>query len=56
MSEIPHGKIKKADYSKCFQIPGVFDVVTYKDVKGINFDGDTVMDEPVFAEEEVQYV
>ena len=56
MSTIPHGKIKRADYSKCFQMPGVVDVVTYKDVKGINLVGDTVMDEPVFAEEEVRYV
>ena len=56
MSTIPHGKIKKTDFSKCLQMHGVFDIVTYKDVKGINLVGDAIMDEPVFAEEEVQYV
>lgn len=56
MSTVPHGKIKKVDYSKCLQVPGVVDVVTYKDVKGINLVGDVINDEPVFAEDEVQYV
>lgn len=56
MSTIPHGKIKKVDYSKCLQYPGVHDVVTYKDVKGINLVGDVINDEPVFAENEVLYV
>jgi len=56
MSPIPHGIIKSADYSKCLEVPGVIDVVTYKDVKGINLVGDVIKDEPVFPEKEVQYV
>ena len=56
MSTVPHAKIKKADYSKCFELPGVVDVITYKDVPGINMVGDVIQDEPVFAENEVVFV
>ncbi|OHS96541.1 aldehyde oxidase and xanthine dehydrogenase [Tritrichomonas foetus] len=56
MSTVPHGIIKKADYSKCLAVPGVVDVVTYKDVQGINLVGDVINDEEVFAEKEVKFV
>ncbi|OHT14122.1 aldehyde oxidase and xanthine dehydrogenase [Tritrichomonas foetus] len=55
-STIAHGNIKKADYSKCLEVPGVIDVVTYKDVQGNNIVGDVINDEPVYAEKEVQFV
>lgn len=56
MSTIPRGRIVKTDYSKCFDIPGVVDVITYKDVKGQNLVGDVIEDEPVYAENEVSFV
>lgn len=56
MSPIPHGKIISADYSKCLAVPGVVDVVTYKDVEGKNRVGNVIKDEPVFPEDEVQFV
>ncbi|KAH0792538.1 xanthine dehydrogenase-like [Histomonas meleagridis] len=56
LSTKAHAKIIKADYSKCLQVPGVVDVVTYKDIEGINLVGDVIKDEPVFPEDEVQFV
>ncbi|EAX94939.1 aldehyde oxidase and xanthine dehydrogenase, putative [Trichomonas vaginalis G3] len=56
MSSIPHGKIKSIDYGPALKAPGVVDVVTYKDVKGLNSVGDVWKDEPVFAEDEVRFI
>jgi len=56
MSTMPRGKIIKADYSKCLSVPGVVDVVTYKDIRGPNSVGDVVKDETVLAENEVVFV
>ena len=54
-SSIPHGIIKKIDYTKALAAPGVVDVVTAKDVK-VNSVGDLWKDEPVFADKEVRFI
>ena len=56
MSSIPYGTIKKIDYSKALAAPGVVDVVTAKDIRGLNSVGDVWKDEEVFAEKEVRFI
>ena len=56
LSSIPSGKIKSIDYSKALKYPGVVDVVTAEDIRGINLVGDVWKDEPVYAKDEVSYI
>jgi len=51
-----HAKIVSADYSECLKAPGVYDVVTYKDITGMNKAGDVILDETILAEDEVKFV
>lgn len=55
-STIPHGKILGIDYTEALKYPGVVDKITKDDIRGKNFVGDLKMNEPVFAEEEVNYI
>lgn len=56
MSSIPAGKIKSIDFSRALKHPGVIDVVSAEDIRGLNSVGDVWKDEPVFADKEVRYV
>lgn len=50
-----HGKIKSIDYSEAAQLPGVVQIITYKDIPGENQIGGIFPDEPLFAEDEVHF-
>lgn len=54
-SPFAHGKIKKLDLSSAEQAEGVFRILTYKDIPGVNQIGGIISDEPLMAEEEVHY-
>jgi xanthine dehydrogenase large subunit len=51
-----HAKILKLDISKAKAFPGVYAVLTAKDIPGENQIGHTIKDEPLLPESEVQYV
>lgn len=55
-STIPHGKILSIDFSEALKFPGVVDKITKDDIRGKNYVGDLEMNEPVFAEEEVNFI
>ena len=55
-SPLAHGKIKKIDFSKAEQLPGVVKILTYKDIPGENQIGAIIQDEELFAETEVHFV
>lgn len=55
-SSIPHGRILDIDFTESLLIPGVIDKVTKEDIKGKNYVGDLSLTEPVFAEEEVNFI
>ncbi|VAV84667.1 Xanthine dehydrogenase, molybdenum binding subunit [hydrothermal vent metagenome] len=50
-----HGKIKKIDYSKAEQLEGVTRIFTHKDIPGENQIGGIILDEPLFAENEIHF-
>lgn len=50
-----HGKIINIDYSKALQVAGVAAILTYKDIPGDNQIGGILLDEPLFAEDEVHF-
>ncbi|KAK8843172.1 hypothetical protein M9Y10_025369 [Tritrichomonas musculus] len=54
-STIPHGKILSIDFTEALKLPGVVDKVTKEDVRGKNYIGDLNVNEPVFAEDVVNY-
>jgi xanthine dehydrogenase large subunit len=54
-SPIAKGKIKKLDFSKCLELPGVEAIFTYKDLKH-NLWGSIFHDQPWLAESKVEYV
>ena len=54
-SPCAHGKIKKVDYTKATQLPGVVGILTYKDIPGENQIGGIILDEPLLAENEVHF-
>jgi xanthine dehydrogenase large subunit len=55
-SPVAHGIIKKLDLGKAIEIEGVHCILTYKDIPGQNQIGLIIMDEPLFAENEVHFI
>ncbi len=54
-SPFAHGVIKSLDICEAEQMPGVVKVLTYKDITGENQIGGIVPDEPLLAEDEVDF-
>ncbi len=54
-SDRPHARIVKLDVSPARAATGVVDVVTAREIPGTNDIGPVVSDEPVFAENVVEY-
>jgi CO/xanthine dehydrogenase Mo-binding subunit len=54
-SPIPYGRIKKIDYSKALQVPGVKAVITGEDVAGLRI-GRCIYDTPVMADGVVRFI
>lgn len=54
-SPVAHGKIKKVDYSKALQLPGIERILTHADIPGENQIGGIIPDEPLFADDEVHF-
>ncbi len=55
-SPVAHGRILRRDASAALQVPGVVDVLFHEDVPGDNLIGAIVHDEPLLAEETVNFV
>lgn len=55
-STVAHGRIRKLDLSAVTAAPGVVAVFTAADVPGENNYGAVLKDDPLFADDEVQYV
>lgn len=56
MSQKPHARIKNIDLSDVVGAAGVVDVCVAADIAGVNNYGPIVADDPVFAEQLVEYV
>ena len=54
-SPIAHGKITSLDISAAEQSEGVVRIFTHKDIKGENQIGGIILDEPLLAEDEVDF-
>lgn len=54
-SPCAHGIIKKVDYTKAAAFPGVVRIITSQDIPGENQIGGIIPDEPLFAEQEVDF-
>ena len=50
-----HGKLKSLDLSDALALPGVFRIITAKDVPGENQIGGIIPDEPLLADDEVHF-
>ena len=55
-SPIAHGKIKSISLKKAQQVPGVIQILTYKDITGENQIGAIIQDEELLAENEVHFI
>lgn len=55
-SHVAHGKIVNIDFSKALEITGVVRILTYKDITGQNEIGGIILDEPLMAEEVVDFI
>jgi xanthine dehydrogenase large subunit len=55
-SAVAHARIKSMDFSAVRFAPGVVDIITASDVVGKNNHGPILKDDPLFAEEIVEYV
>ena len=55
-SPIAHGKILEIDFSKALQSKGVVGVYSAKDIPGENQIGGIILDENLFADEEVHFI
>jgi xanthine dehydrogenase large subunit len=55
-SPYAHAKIVSIDLTKAQEFPGVYAVLTYKDIPGQNQTNPFTKDEPLFPEKEVTYV
>lgn len=55
-SPIAKGKIIEFNYSKALELSGIKNVLTYKDIPGVNQLGTIIKDEPLLAENEVHFV
>ncbi|MCX8021197.1 MAG: xanthine dehydrogenase family protein molybdopterin-binding subunit [Syntrophorhabdaceae bacterium] len=53
---IPHGILKEIHIEKAVQSPGVFTVLTYKDIPGVNRIGIVRKDQPVLVDRKICYV
>jgi len=56
LSEKAHAKIRNIDYSKALEAEGVIDILSAKDIKGENQIGGIIPDEPLFAEDMVDFI
>ncbi|NNC57163.1 MAG: xanthine dehydrogenase molybdopterin binding subunit [Woeseiaceae bacterium] len=56
MSQKPHANIRAMDLTEVLATPGVVDICVAADIAGDNNYGPIVADDPVFADELVQYV
>ncbi len=54
-SPVAHGQIKNVDFSDAQSMPGVVHIFTYKDITGENQIGGIIPDEPLFAEDIVDF-
>ena len=54
-SNCAHAHIKRLDYSKAEDLPGVIKIITYKDIPGSNQIGGIFPDEPLLAEKEIHF-
>lgn len=54
-SRVAHGKIKKIDFTKAEQYPGVVQVFTHRDIPGENQIGGIIPDEPLLADDHVHF-
>jgi xanthine dehydrogenase D subunit len=52
----PHAWILSIDTLRAERLPGVYAVITYKDVPGLNLFGLAVPDQPVLCEDRVRYI
>ena len=52
----PHARILGIDTSEAEALPGVYAVVTHRDVKGLNGYGIVISDQPAFCADKVRYV
>ncbi len=55
-SPVAHGVIKSIDYAEAKNTPGVYAIISAKDVPGDNQVGAIIQDEPLFAEKEIHYI
>jgi len=55
-SPYAHGKIRSLDLSIAGSVKGVKEIITYKDIPGVNQIGGIIPDEPLLAEDEVHYI
>jgi len=55
-SPVAKGHIKKIDYQKALELPGVVAVYTAKDIPGENQIGSIIQDEPLMGDHEVDFV
>lgn len=56
VSNCAHGKIKTFDCKDALDLPGLVDILTVKDIPGINQIGNVGIDEVLLADEEVVYL
>ncbi|KAH7826052.1 xanthine dehydrogenase [Monocercomonoides exilis] len=54
LSTVAHGKIIRIDGTEALKLPGVVDIVTAKDIPGVNKHTGIVMDTTIFADEVVE--
>lgn len=55
-SEFPFAKISSINTKEAEELPGVYAVLTHKDVPGLNRFGIVIPDQPVFCNDKVMYV
>ncbi|TDG00546.1 xanthine dehydrogenase subunit D [Paenibacillus piri] len=55
-SEHPHARILSIDTKRAEQLPGVYAVVTHRDVPGMNLFGIATPDQPVLCQDRVRYI
>ena len=56
MSRVAHGRVRDIDLADVLATPGVVDVITAADIAGENNYGSILKDDPILADELVQYV
>lgn len=54
-SPLSHARIRSVNFSEAMNLPGVYAVLTYKDIPGANQMGPVVHDEPCLAQDEVTF-